>query len=199
MILSVAVMGVLIAFLIFCGVTRQVDTPLYPVGISVCLFIFWLVSDVFSVIWGHEFEDRTPEQIRAYYIYAGMGLVGLGGLVHFLVTMRGMTGALVYVACTIFKRRFRDEYLGLNAEADDADAGDGLPDAQNPRVPADGLPDAQNPRRTVDGLPDAQNPRGEADRLPDAQSGQGVADAGNAPQETVDEPAEHPQEDSAQP
>lgn len=122
--LSIGVMVLLIAFLIFVGVTKQADTLLFPVGLAVGLFVYWVISDVLSVVWLKGFEGKTEGQKKSYYIYALLDLVGFGGLAYFIIEMNSMTGALIYIACLFCKKRFREEYNGMpqTTEAEDAES-----------------------------------------------------------------------------
>ena len=120
--LSIGVMVLLIAFLIFVGVTKQADTLLFPVGLAVGLFVYWVISDVLSVVWLKGFDGKTEGQKKSYYIYALLDLVGFGGLAYFIVEMNSMTGALIYIACLFCKKRFREEYNGITQTTDSGDA-----------------------------------------------------------------------------
>ncbi len=116
--LSLGILVLLIAALILIGVAGAADTPLFPVVIAVFLAAYWIVSDILSVLWLHSFEGKTDDQKKSYYIYAGLDLIGLGGLVYFLVDMKSTTGAIIYVCCLFLKRRFRDEFNGAKPDAD---------------------------------------------------------------------------------
>ena len=110
--LSIGIIAILIVFLILIGVTKKADTLIFPVVVAVCLALFWAVTDVLPVVWMKQFEGKTDEQKKSYYVYAGMDLIGLGGLVYFLVDMNSTTGAIIYVACLFLKKRFREEFYG---------------------------------------------------------------------------------------
>lgn len=120
LLLSAGVMVLLIAFLIFVGVTKRVDTILFPLGLAVGLLLYWVISDVLSVIWTKGFEGKTYDQKKAYYIFALLEAIGFAGLAYFIVEMNSMTGALIYIACMFTKKRFRDEYRGITTDSDDA-------------------------------------------------------------------------------
>ena len=49
-------------------------------------------------------------------------MIGLGGLVYFMVDMKSMTGALIYVACLFLKRKFREEFNGIKKEDEEDEA-----------------------------------------------------------------------------
>ncbi len=114
--LSIASLVVLLAVLIVLGVTDRVETILFPIAISVCLAIFWVVSDVLAVMWLNAFEGKNDAQKRAYYIYAGLDFIGLGGLVYFMVDLKGTTGILIYICCIFLKKRFREEFSGTDGD-----------------------------------------------------------------------------------
>lgn len=114
--LSAGIMVLLVAFLIYVGVTKQVETILFPLGISVGLLLYWIVSDVLSVIWLKEFEGKTEEQKKSYYMYALFDAVGFAGLAYFIIDMDSMIGALIYIACLFTKKRFREDFKGTANE-----------------------------------------------------------------------------------
>lgn len=135
--LSLGVMVLLIAFLVFVGVTKRADTLLFPVGLAAGLFVYWIISDVLSVVWLKGFTGKTDAQKKAYCIYALLDLVGFGGLAYFIVEMNSMTGALIYIMCLFLKRRFREEYDGVKPE----ETPEEMPEeSQEQDVPADGQP-----------------------------------------------------------
>lgn len=108
--LSLGVVGLAVVFLIFVGVKGLADTLIYPIGIGVFLAVYWVVSDVVSVFWLNKFEGKTDEQKKAYLLFAGLDAIGFAGLAYFIVDLQSMTGVIVYVACTVLKRRFREQY-----------------------------------------------------------------------------------------
>lgn len=122
MFLSIGILVLLIAALVLVGVAGVADTLLFPVVIAVFLGGYWVVSDVLSVVWLHSFEGKTDDQKRSYYVYAGMDLVGLGGLVYFMVDMKSTTGAIIYICCLFLKKRFKDEFNGIKKDEDETDA-----------------------------------------------------------------------------
>ena len=119
MFLSIGIIAILIVFLILIGVTQNADSIIFPVVVALFLAAFWAVTDVLPIIWMKQFEGKTDEQKKSYYVYAGMDLIGLGGLVYFLVDMNSTTGAIIYVACLFLKKRFRDEFYGTAKEEED--------------------------------------------------------------------------------
>ena len=119
MFLSIGIIAILIVFLILIGVTQNADSIIFPVVVALFLAAFWAVTDVLPIIWMKQFEGKTDKQKKSYYVYAGMDLIGLGGLVYFLVDMNSTTGAIIYVACLFLKKRFRDEFYGTAKEEED--------------------------------------------------------------------------------
>ena len=119
MFLSIGIIAILIVFLILIGVTQNADSIIFPVVVALFLAAFWAVTYVLPIIWMKQFEGKTDEQKKSYYVYAGMDLIGLGGLVYFLVDMNSTTGAIIYVACLFLKKRFRDEFYGTAKEEED--------------------------------------------------------------------------------
>lgn len=117
--ISIAILGFAAVFLVICGIKGLADTIVLPVGIGFIIFLYWVVSDVLSVFWIKEFDGKTEKQKHAYYIFAAMDLLALGGLVYFLMDMNSMTGVLVYVLFNMTKKRYRDEFLGVLPKADE--------------------------------------------------------------------------------
>lgn len=115
----IGIMVLLVAFMIVVGVKGMVNTLVYPIGISIFLVAYWVVSNVLSVVWGKSFEGKTADQKKSYYVCAALDAIGMAGLVHFLVNMTSTTGAIIYVACTVLKRKFRQEFNGTEDKKDD--------------------------------------------------------------------------------
>lgn len=120
MVLSLGVIALMIIFFVTMALTHRIDTPLFPAGLTAFLVLYWLISDVFAVKWMDLFADKTPEQKKAYYICAAMDAAGFVGLTLFLINMESMTGVIIYVACTVMKRRFRDEFHGITKDGEEA-------------------------------------------------------------------------------
>lgn len=142
LVISAVLLVLLIGTLVLVGVAGLAETVIFPVVVALFLAIYWIVSDVMSVVWLHSFEGKTDEQKKNYYIYAGLELIGLGGLVYFLVDMKGTTGAIIFVCCLFLKKRFKDEFDGVTqdaeddgADGDETDAGEG--DAADAKTLAD--------------------------------------------------------------
>lgn len=116
--LTVGVIALLAVLLIVLVATKKMNTIWFPLGAGVILGLYWVVADVLPVAWLHLFEEKTWEQKRSYCVYALIDAVGLGGLLYFIMSMSSITGALIYVASVLFKKRFHDEFLGVS-ESDD--------------------------------------------------------------------------------
>ena len=147
MFLSIGIIAILIVFLILIGVTQNADSIIFPVVVALFLAAFWAVTDVLPIIWMKQFEGKTDEQKKSYYVYAGMDLIGLGGLVYFLVDMNSTTGAIIYVACLFLKKRFRDEFYGTAKEEEDdeeesAEGSESLAEITAEEQEAEGLQEA---------------------------------------------------------
>lgn len=116
--LTVGVIVLLAILLIVLVATKKMNTIWFPIGAGVILGLYWVVVDILPVSWLRLFEEKTWEQKRSYCIYALIDAVGLGGLLYFIMSLKSMTGALIYVASVLFKKRFHDEFLGVS-ESDD--------------------------------------------------------------------------------
>lgn len=116
LILSLAFLVLAAGFLAAAGILGFVETLWYPVGLSVILCSYWLVTDVLPMKWLHSFRGKTAAQKRAYYIYAGLDLAGFAGLIWFLVDMESTTGLAIYIASMLLKRKFKDEFEGVTVK-----------------------------------------------------------------------------------
>lgn len=115
-VLTFGIILLLAVLLIVLATTKKMNTIWFPIGTGTLLALYWVVADALPVIWLRQFADKTESQKRSYYIYALIDAVGLAGLLYFIMSLTSMTGALVYVASVFMKKRFHDEYLGLNPE-----------------------------------------------------------------------------------
>lgn len=121
MLLSMGILGILIIALVVIGFAGLVETLIFPVLVAVFLTAYWIISDVLSVKWLHSFEGKTDDQKKSYYIYCGLDLIGLGGLVYFMVDMKSTTGAIIYICSIFLKRRFRDEFNGVKPDEEETE------------------------------------------------------------------------------
>lgn len=120
--LSIVILAVAVVFLILVGINNLAETLLFPVGMSVLFVIYWLVSNVLSVVWLGSFEGKTDEQKRSYYLYAASDAAGLAGLIFFLVNTGSTTGVIIFVASVVLKRKFMDQFRGVSKEENDGDS-----------------------------------------------------------------------------
>ena len=155
MFLSIGIIAILIVFLILIGVTQNADSIIFPFVVALFLAAFWAVTDVLPIIWMKQFEGKTDEQKKSYYVYAGMDLIGLGGLVYFLVDMNSTTGAIIYVACLFLKKRFRDEFYGTAKEEDDEEESAGSETAGELAEGSESLAEITAEEQEAEGLQEA--------------------------------------------
>lgn len=103
-------------YLLYAALVLKRLGPEYYVVIFGCLFLFWLLSDVGSIILTRGFEGKTEQQVKAYMLYALMDLAGLAGLGYFAVSMNGnggLIGACIYAFTMMGKRKYKEEYQGI--------------------------------------------------------------------------------------
>lgn len=96
-------------------VKKTIGTGYYGV-LFFCLGIYWVLTDIVTVVVTKAFENRTPEQIKAYKIYSALNLAGLAGLGYFAFSISsnsGIYGAMVYVLTLMWKRKYLDQYRGI--------------------------------------------------------------------------------------
>lgn len=122
--LTFGVILLMLVFMVVLAVTGKIGTVLFPIGLSILLAVYWVVSDVLPVVWRRLFEGKTDSQKRAYYYYAAVDAIGFAGLIYFIINLTSMTGALVYAASIFLKRRFWDDFQGAGDEtAEDVGSG----------------------------------------------------------------------------
>lgn len=139
MILSVAVIVLLAACLVFLVATKRANTILLAVVGGVFLAVYWVISDVLPVVWVKSFEGKTDEEKKAYCIYAALNLISFGGLIYFIVDADSMYGVIIFAACIIIRRRFYDTFSGKAKEPEDETD----PAAQEEKGPGDETEDGE--------------------------------------------------------
>lgn len=124
-ILSFLLIAAVVAYIIYTiAVLKTVGTAYYVVIVGF-LALYWFLTDVLVILLTKGFEGKTPQQVKAYKMYAAMNLAGLAGLGYFAIAISdrsGMLGALVYAFTMTRKRKYREEYLGILEEDQDAQA-----------------------------------------------------------------------------
>ena len=106
----------IVAYMIWCAATKREFGIPYVVLMATALLLFWVMTDIVVPLATGEFRDRTPEQMASYKKYAALELAGYAGLAYFAGAMSsntGLYGAVAFAVCTMYKRRFRDEYMGI--------------------------------------------------------------------------------------
>lgn len=120
-ILSIVILLGMLAGILIVGVLNGADTIMFPGVAAVFLLLLWIVNNVLAVKWLNEFEGKTEDQKKFFYIYAAMEMVSYIGLVYFLADMRTMTGAMIYVVGTVMKRKFKEDFNGEEEEESEED------------------------------------------------------------------------------
>lgn len=130
--LSMGTLVVLILFLIVVALSKKAGTWLFPAGIGLLLMLHWFFSDVLSVKWLNLFDGKNQEQVKSYYVYAGMELIGFAGLTYFLIDMNSTTGAIVYVVTMFLKRKFMDDFKGVKREEENEEEAEEIQEQAEP-------------------------------------------------------------------
>lgn len=126
-------LAAIVAYMVWCAVRKKEFGIPYIALMGTALFLFWIMIDIVVPYATGEFSDRTPEQMAAYKKYAALELAGYAGLAYFAGAMNnntGLYGAIAFALCTMYKRRFRDEYMGITHDEDEA--AEGAADAAAP-------------------------------------------------------------------
>ena len=145
-VLSLVFLALVIIILIWAMYKGKLSSIMYSVLICCTLFVFWLLNDVICPIVTQEFAEHTPEQMSAYRVYALLNLAGYGGLAYFgaaVGTNTGIYGAFVYVIAMMFKRKYLNQYMGIEEDGEEADSSS---DAEETDADSDGqIPEIEEP------------------------------------------------------
>ena len=122
-----ALMGVIIAVLLWIVIAKKPLGPWYYALIITVLAVVWFSKCVLSAILKHSLAQRSDEQVSAYLKGAGLELLAYAGLCWFLVGLNGngIYGAVAYLIGMTGARKQREAYYqepGQEEEAGGSDA-----------------------------------------------------------------------------
>lgn len=134
---SIVLLLAMVAFLIFVGFSKQVPQIVFYGAIAIFLVIYWVLLDVVEPRLLHELDGISEDRKRAYYKYAGTDLVGYAGIAFFIFNIGnagsvGLVGAVIYVLSISLKKKFRDEFSGVNLQ-NEVEAQENAEEAENPQ------------------------------------------------------------------
>ena len=134
---SIVLLLAMVAFLIFVGFSKQVPQIVFYGAIAIFLVIYWVLLDVVEPRLLHELDGISEDRKRAYYKYAGTDLVGYAGIAFFIFNIGnagsvGLVGAVIYVLSISLKKKFRDEFSGVNLQ-NEVEAQENTEEAENPQ------------------------------------------------------------------
>ena len=118
---SIVLLLAMVAFLLYVGFSKQVPQIVFYGAIAIFLVIYWVLLDVVEPRLLHERDGISEDRKRAYYKYAGTDLVGYAGIAFFIFNIGnagsvGLVGAVIYVLSISLKKKFRDEFSGVNLQ-----------------------------------------------------------------------------------
>ena len=155
MYLSFGVLGLAVLFLILVGVTGQAETMKYPIGLGVFLIVYWVISDILPIRWLKILENKTEEQKRAYWMFTLADAGGFAGLAYFLIDMDSLLGAIIFMGCTMLKRKFHDQYLG-KTDAGETEIEQGSPETEIETEIEQGSPETETETEIEQGSPETE-------------------------------------------
>lgn len=134
---SIVLLLAMVAFLIFVGFSKQVPQIVFYGAIAIFLVIYWVLLDVVEPRLLHELDGISEDRKRAYYKYAGTDLVGYAGIAFFIFNIGnagsvGLVGAVIYVLSISLKKKFRDEFSGVNLQ-NEVEAQENAEEAESPQ------------------------------------------------------------------
>lgn len=145
----IGVTVLVLAYMVYALVTKNFNTRLFSVIMISWLAGYVVLLDVIEPYLLKEFEDITPERKTSYFKYLGTDILGIGGLVAFVLSMGkngsyGLIGAIVYALTMRPKQKFRKEFLGIVDEpVPEEDDSEVVDESDNTQTPAQ-LSDSQN-------------------------------------------------------
>lgn len=120
-----------IIYIIVCTVMGVHNRWAYRLVFAAWVAIYMIISDFVEPIMIDRFKRKNHRQIRAYYIYAMLDIIGMAGLLWFVI-MAGMmddythyAGIAIFIACyvprNVFYKKFnvRRSYYEQVEENDD--------------------------------------------------------------------------------
>lgn len=118
---SIVLLLAMVAFLLYVGFSKQVPQIVFYGAIAIFLVIYWVLLDVVEPRLLHELDGISEDRKKAYYKYAGTDLVGYAGIAFFIFNIGnagsvGLVGAVIYVLSISMKKKFRDEFTGVNLQ-----------------------------------------------------------------------------------
>lgn len=134
---SIVLLLAMVAFLLYVGFSKQVPQIVFYGAIAIFLVIYWVLLDVVEPRLLHELDGISEDRKRAYYKYAGTDLVGYAGIAFFIFNIGnagsvGLVGAVIYVLSISLKKKFRDEFSGVNLQ-NEVEAQENAEAAENPQ------------------------------------------------------------------
>lgn len=133
---SIVLLLAMVAFLLYVGFSKQVPQIVFYGAIAIFLVIYWVLLDVVEPRLLHELDGISEDRKKAYYKYAGTDLVGYAGIAFFIFNIGnagsvGLVGAVIYVLSISLKKKFRDEFTGVNLQ-NEAEAQEHTETAETP-------------------------------------------------------------------
>jgi len=119
MILPLLILVGLCALLVWAGLHEQLESLLFKVLVCVAMLAIWALVDLLIPKVCGELDGHTGPQMAAYRIYLLMDLAGYAGLAYFLISannQKGYYGALLFVVMLFLKKRYYNEFMGLNPD-----------------------------------------------------------------------------------
>ncbi len=115
-VLETAIILIGIIYIIVCTIMGLHNKWAFRLGFAALVVIYMIVADFVEPVVMKRFKKKHPMQVRAYYIYAALDVVGMLGLLWFVV-MAGMfedithyAGIAIFAVCFVPKRTFYNKF-----------------------------------------------------------------------------------------
>ena len=121
---GVAILVALIVYMIVSAVVFHAVGPVYRVLAIVVLVVFWFITEILPFLLTKELEGLSADRKSAYYKYLALTFVSYAGIAYFMLNTEGngIVGAMIYVAATMYKRRFQAIFTGRDQEGNETEA-----------------------------------------------------------------------------
>lgn len=111
-----------LGYIIYIIAAHKEVNWVYRVVLGGALLLLWIMRDIVVPKVTGEFEEKTGEQMNAYYKMCALEFAGYAGLAWFAMAPDQNTsiyGAVVFAGATMLKRNFRDIYFGTAKSSSD--------------------------------------------------------------------------------
>ena len=119
-VISLILVAVIALFLFIASRNQKWTGTVFNIIIGGCLTFYWILFDIIEPILLKQFDNLTRERKIAYIKYIVIDAIGYAGIAYFVCLLggsssnKGIVGAVIYVVCISLKRKFKEEFIGVD-------------------------------------------------------------------------------------